>query len=232
MPTSKFNRYLVKIALLGLSGLFACAAFAQGAAQSVTEKNDTADDASIAKDMVNSAGQSMYGGPQPSVRKLSDNELNCEQIYAETETLQKTGDAQRADAEAAAQAVTEATNDMMQQAMSARGKDGGSGMGMGMVSSLTSLLGAIPGSGGMAASMVGRIINRVASQATEAGGSSEMPENMKKMLAKMMEVQQKMANAEGDMYYTQARHDYLVDLFLKKDCKLSQLKASAKENGQ
>jgi hypothetical protein len=227
MQGSIFIRHLARFALISLSGFFICSASAQNVAAPVTEKGDGMRDTTNANDQSNSAGQGMNGGLPPNVRKLGDNDLSCEQIYAETETLQKAGEEQRAAAESASQAVTDATNEMMQQAMSMRGKEGG--MGMNMMSSLTGLLGMLPGSGGMAASMVGRIVNQVAAQASDTSNQSGMPDNMKKLLEKMIDIQQKMVNAEGDMYYTQARHDYLVDLFLKKDCKLSQMKAAAKD---
>lgn len=234
MPPSTLSRCLIRYAFISFAGMGVYPAYAENPALPAAVKADAANGILRDDDSSGSEEQDLSAPPLPNVRKLGDNDLSCAQIHAETATLQKAGEEQRAEAEAAAQEVSSAVNDMMQQAMTARGNGNGRAPGMGMLSTVSGLLNMIPGNAGMAASMISRIVNRVASQAAamEGENASGMPDNMKNLLTKMMEVQQKMVNAEGDMYYTQARHDYLVDLFLKKDCKLSQIKTVAQENSK
>src|SRR5690606_17140658 len=76
--------------------------------------------------------------PLRSVRQLSDGELSCAQIYAETQTLEASSRAQEAESAKAQQAMAETQNQMMKQATDTRGMGMGSALGSG-------LLGMIPG---------------------------------------------------------------------------------------
>lgn len=141
-----------------------------------------------------------------SVRKLSDSELGCAQIYAETRTLEKTGEAYQAEAMQAQAAMAETQNEMMEQAGGARGGGMGAAVGSG-------LLGMIPG----AAQIQGHAM-RAAAESRRAG--------MQEGMQKMMQAQTRLMHAEQALEHAQARSDHLADLFLKNGCKLSQVKAA------
>ena len=51
--------------------------------------------------------------------------------------------------------------------------------------------------------------------------------DMQDSVDKMMQATTRQMNAEQALERTQARSEHLADLFLKKDCKLSQVKAGA-----
>lgn len=147
----------------------------------------------------------LVGGAQ-SVRQLSDGELSCAQIYAESQALEQAGEARRADALQAQQAMTEIQNQMMQQAS---GASGGMGAAIG-----GGLLGLIPGG-----AQVQGYAMQAAAEARRAG--------MQDSVDKMMQATMRQMNAEQALERTQARLDHLADLFLRKDCKLSQVRAGA-----
>ncbi|MBN9371926.1 MAG: hypothetical protein ABS53_11585 [Hydrogenophaga sp. SCN 70-13] len=147
----------------------------------------------------------VVGGAQ-SVRKLGDGELSCAQIYAESQALEQASEAQRADALQAQQAMTDIQNQMVQQASGARGGMG-SAIGGG-------LLGLIPG---------GAQVQGYAMQAAAEARRADMQDSVDKM----MQATTRQMNAEQALERTQARSEHLADLFLKKDCKLSQVKAGA-----
>ncbi|WP_439590498.1 hypothetical protein [Hydrogenophaga sp.] len=141
-------------------------------------------------------------GPQ-FVRKLSDGELTCLQIHAETLTLEKASQDHRIQATQAQAVMAEIQNEMLAQANVARRGGMGSAMGSG-------LIGMIPGGGQ---------IQGYAMQAAADARRARMQEGVNKM----MQVQTQLMNAEQALEHAQARSDHLVDLFLKKDCKLSQV---------
>lgn len=145
--------------------------------------------------------------PMRNVRKLGDGELSCAQIYAETQGLEASGQAQQAEAAQAQQVMTDAQNEMMKQASGMRGGGMGSAIGSG-------LLGMIPG-----ASQVQGMAMQAAAEARQAS----MQENTRKM----MQAQTRLMNAEMALEHTRARSDHLTELFLKKGCKLSEARAAA-----
>lgn len=151
----------------------------------------------------------MQPGPNPmrGVRKLSDGELSCAQIYAETQALEKTGEAQQAEATQAQQAMAQSQDEMMKQANGMRGGGVGSAIG-------NSVLGMIPGAG------------YVQGMAMQAAASARMA-NMQDNVNKMMQAQNQLMNHEQALELTRARSEHLTELFLKKGCKLSSLKGGA-----
>lgn len=190
MPPAAFTR----LSLYGLLALAPCAVCAQTALQ-----GSMPDDSADLTPMLSAAPP-----PTRSVRKLSDSELTCAQIHAETRALEKTSQAQQAEAMQAQEAMAETQNEMMKQASGMRGGGMGSVVGSG-------LLGMIPGAG--------HIQGAVMEAATEARRAS-----MQEGAHKMMQAQTRLMNAERALEHAQARSEHLVDLFLKKDCKLSQVK--------
>lgn len=144
-----------------------------------------------------------------SVRKLSDSELTCAQIYAETRALEQAGQAQQAEAAQAQAAMAQTQNEMMEQAGGPRG--GGMGAAVG-----GSLLGMIPGG----AQIQGHAM-RAAAESRRAG--------MQEGMQKMMQAQARLVQAEQALEHAQARGDHLADLFLKRGCRLSEVKAAAGE---
>jgi len=143
--------------------------------------------------------------PMRSVRQLGDGELGCAQIHAQIQALEKTGQAHQAEAAQAQQAMTDTQNEMMKLASAGHG---GVGSAIG-----GSLLGLIPGG----AQMQGHAM-QAAAEARRAG--------MQDSTNKMMQAQTRLVNAEQALEHVQARREHLVDLFLKKGCKLSEVKAS------
>ncbi len=141
-------------------------------------------------------------GPQ-SVRKLSDGELTCLQIHAETLALEKASQDQQAQATQAQAVMAEIQNEVLAQANGARGGGMGSAIGSG-------LIGMIPGAGQL---------QGYAAQAAADARRARMQEGVNKM----MQAQTQLMNAEQALEHAQARGDHLVDLFLKKGCKLSQV---------
>lgn len=139
----------------------------------------------------------------PAVRKLGDGELTCVQIHAETLALEKASQDQQAQATQAQAVMAEMQNEMLAQANGARVGGMGSAVGSG-------LIGLIPGAGQ---------IQGYAMQAAADARRARMQEGVNKM----MQAQTQLMNAEQALEHTQARRDHLVDLFLKKDCKLSQV---------
>ncbi|MCY1165130.1 hypothetical protein D9M73_50300 [compost metagenome] len=152
-------------------------------------------------------GMGAYGGQPAGVKKMSDAALDCQQIYAETETLQKSLAEQQAGAAAAQQAADDVRNGMMSQAMS-----GGGGMQRG-ASMASGLLGMIPGVG-----MVAGLVGGAGAQASMQARMADMQDSTNKM----MQAQQKAIDIQQAMAWSQARHEHLVDLFLKKNCTLPQ----------
>lgn len=135
-------------------------------------------------------------GPPTGVRKITDGALGCEQIYAESRSLEADMVKQRAVSEAA-----QAEANVAQEAMM---KNAGGGMGMGMGSSL---LGMIPGAG---------MLSGMAQQAAMSSQMSAMQESQGRMMASY----QRMMKAQEQLAYAQARNDHLVGLFMEKKCTL------------
>lgn len=196
---------------LSLSGLLALAPWAVGAqvasqigAARAAALADQPDDAAGLPPMPMGAG-AMMAAPPRNVKKLGDGELSCAQIYAEAQALEKTSQERGAEAEQAQAAMMASQNEMMKQA---------SGMGGGVGSSVgSSLLSLIPGGGQ---------IQSFAMQAAADARRASMQDNMEKM----MQVQTRLVNAELAREHAQARGEHLTDLFLKKGCKLSEVKSA------
>jgi hypothetical protein len=144
--------------------------------------------------------------PMQSVRKLSDGELACGQIYAESQALEKDLQAWQAEATQTQQAMEKTQNEMMNRAHSASGGGMGAAIGGG-------LLGLIPGGG------------QVASFAAQAAAEARRAD-MQEGVNRMMQAQTRLMKLEQAMEHAQARSEHLADLFLKKGCRLSELKAT------
>jgi hypothetical protein len=198
MPASNNKRYL-----LGLLAALPLLVSAQMTAQDMMDQNEMTAEGELP------AGAIMQFTPPvtPNVRKLSDSELTCSQIYAETQDLEKAGAEQSVKIDQAQRQMAESQNEMMQQSSNIPGSGIASTVG-------NSLLGMLPG-GGMVSSM--------AMQAALDVRRSAMQENV----TKMMQTQNQLMNVSQSMQYTQARQEHLADLFLKKGCKLSQVKAAS-----
>lgn len=140
--------------------------------------------------------------PMRSVRKLSDSALTCAQIQAETQTLEKAGQAQQAEAAQAQEAMADTQSEMMKNTNALRGGGVGSAIG-------SRLLGMIPGAGE---------IQSYAMQAAAEARRAYVQEGVNKM----MQNQTRLMHLEQALEHTQARSEHLVDLFLKKGCTLSQ----------
>jgi len=200
------------ITRLSLSGLLALAPWAVGAqvasqigAARGAALADLPDDAAGLPPMPMSAGAMT---PMPrNVKKLGDGELSCAQIYAETQVLEKTSQERGAEAEQAQAAMMASQNEMMKQAS---GGMGGGGVGSSVGSSLLSL---IPGGG------------QIQSFAMQAAADARRA-SMQDSVEKMMQVQTRLVNAEQARELAQARSEHLTDLFLKKGCKLSEVKSA------
>lgn len=147
--------------------------------------------------------------PQPvhSVRKLSDSELGCGEIYTESQGLEKSLLTWQAEAAQAQRAMEDTQNEMMKRANDARGAGMGAAIGGG-------LLGLIPGGGQVAG---------YAAQAAASARRADMQENVNRM----MQAQTQLMKLEQAMEHAQARNDHLADLFLKMGCRLSAVKAEA-----
>lgn len=145
--------------------------------------------------------------PLQSVRKLSDSELTCGQIYTESQGLEKGLLTWQAEAAQTQQAMEDMQNEMMNRANSARGGGMGAAIGGG-------LLGLIPGGG------------QVAGYAAQAAADARRAE-MQEGVNRMMQAQTRLMKLEQAMEHAQARSEHLADLFLKKGCRLSDVKASA-----
>lgn len=200
------------ITRLSLSGLLALAPWAVGAqvasqigAARAAALADQPDDAAGLPPMPMGAG-GMASMPMPrNVKKLGDGELSCAQIYAETQVLEKTSQERGAEAEQAQATMMASQNEMMKQA---------SGMGGGVGSSVgSSLLSLIPGGG------------QIQSFAMQAAADARRA-SMQDSVEKMMQVQTRLVNAEQARELAQARSEHLTDLFLKKGCKLSEVKSA------
>lgn len=150
----------------------------------------------------------MAASPLRNVRKLSDSDLSCAQIHAETQALEQLAQQQQAEALQVQQAMTEAQNEMMKQATEGRGMGGvGASIGSG-------LLGFIPGA------------SQVQGYAMQAAASARQA-SMQDSVNRMMQASTQMVQTGQALEQTQARSDHLTDLFLKKGCKLSEMKAAA-----
>ena len=144
--------------------------------------------------------------PLRKVRQLGDGELSCAQLYAETQALDAGSRAQEAESAKAQKAMADSQEQMMKQATDMRGMGMGAGMG-------SSLLGMIPGAG------------QIQGMAMQAAASARM-NGMQDKVNQMMQAQNQLMQAEQGLEYARARSDHLTDLFLKKGCKLSEVKAS------
>lgn len=137
--------------------------------------------------------------PPAGVRKINDGALNCRELYVETERLQ-----QRIAEKKAAAATVQREASAVQDKMFDESSQGGTGGGFGS-SLASSLLGMIPGGG-----MVG-----IAAMQASASARQATIQNSAKS---MMQLQLTGAEIQQDIAYAEARHDHLVDLFLRKAC--------------
>lgn len=197
-----------RLSLYGLLALVPFAACAQRSPQLALDRPSLVSEEGDEVDAVaNLPPMSFTAPPARGVRKLSDSDLTCIQIYAETQALEKASQAQQAEATQAQAAMTDTRNEMMKSAGSMPGSGIGSAIGNG-------LLGMIPGAG--------QIQGYAMQAAAEARRAS-----MQDSAQKMMQAQTRLMKLEQAMEHAQARSDHLADLFLKKGCKLSEVKAAA-----
>lgn len=141
------------------------------------------------------------------VKRLSDSDLSCSEIHAESAALEKTGQAQQAEAAQAQEAMAKVQEALAAQAGGVRGGGVGAAIGGG-------LLGMVPGG----AQIQGHAM-KAAAEARRAG--------MEEGMQKMMQAQTQLMNAEQALEFAQARGEHLADLFLRKGCRLSEVKAAA-----
>lgn len=144
-------------------------------------------------------------GTPPSVAKMSDGDASCEQLYAESEQLQKEIAAlpKPEDPMAISQKMTDDIMSSQRKAVQgARAK-----------SFASSVLSMVPGVGGLAASAL-------------SPGMGSMPDTSKDMQKHMKALQESTA-ANMAIYHRQARQQHVTDLFLDRSCKVSQLKPDA-----
>lgn len=143
-----------------------------------------------------------FAAPQvANVRELGDGELSCEEIYAQTQALDRTAREQQAKAREAHDAMAKSQEAMVSQATSRS-----SGMGMGMIGG--SLLSMVPG---------GSLVSGLAMKAATSSRASAMQEETNRL----MRTQTEMMNSEQALQYTRSRSDHLAGLFLDKGCRLS-----------
>lgn len=135
-------------------------------------------------------------GPPAGVRKVSDAGLSCEQILAESRSLEEAIVRHRAASEAAQRDANAAQDNMMKRASSASA--------MPMASSLLSM---VPGAG---------MFGGLAAQAAMSAQQSAIQEGTSQVMA----AYQKVTAAQEQLAYAEARNDHLVGLFLGRKCKL------------
>lgn len=197
-----------RLSLYGLLALASFAACAQRALPFGLDRPSLASEEGDEVDAVpNLPPMPFTAPPARGVRKLGDGELTCAQIYAETRSLEKASQAQQAEATQAQAAMTATQNEMMKNAGSMPGSGIGSAIGNG-------LLGMIPGAGQ---------IQGYAMQAAAEARRASMQDGAQKM----MQTQTRLMKLEQGLEHAQARSDHLADLFLKKGCKLSEVKAAS-----
>lgn len=144
-------------------------------------------------------------GNMQSVAKMSDGDASCEQLFAESEQLQKEIAAlpKPEDPMAISQKMTDDIMASQRKAMQgARAK-----------SLASSVLSMVPGVGGLAASAL-------------SPGMGSMPDTSKEMEKHMKALQESTA-ASMAIYQRQARQQHVTDLFLDRSCKVSQLQPDA-----
>jgi hypothetical protein len=144
-------------------------------------------------------------GNMQSVAKMSDGDASCEQLFAESEQLQKEIAAlpKPEDPMAISQKMTDDIMASQRKAMQgARAK-----------SLASSVLSMVPGVGGLAASAL-------------SPGMGSMPDTSKEMEKHMKALQESTA-ANMAIYQRQARQQHVTDLFLDRSCKVSQLQPDA-----
>jgi hypothetical protein len=146
-------------------------------------------------------------GAMPAVKKLTDGDLTCKDIYVEVQDLEQALKGHEAAAAASQREMQQAATAMMD-----------SGTAMSGIGTATGLLGMIPGIGGIVGGMVGS----VATQAASAAAMSSVRERQ----GQMMSTTQKMVASYQLQAAAGARRDYLTDLFLQRNCKLAQVKAA------
>ena len=152
-------------------------------------------------------GLGAAGLARPNPQRMGDNELGCAAIHHEAQALEKAVAEQQARIDAAQQSTQDTTKRLMSQ-----------GRGASSVRTATGLLGVVPGIGGLAARMVGSAATQVAGAAARS--------NAQDAAAQMLDNQQQLGAAVQALSVASARRDHLTQLFLTKDCKVSQLNAS------
>lgn len=153
---------------------------------------NTADDADLAMPSMPMAPM----GPPAGVRKISDAGLSCQQIYAESRSLEEAIVRHRAASETAQRDANTAQDSMMKRASSASA--------MPMASSLLSM---VPGAG---------MFGGLAAQAAMSAQQSAIQEGTSQVMA----AYQRVTAAQEQLAYAEARNDHLVSLFLDRKCKL------------
>jgi len=144
------------------------------------------------------------GAPMPTVQKITDGELSCPDLYREVMALEQRQPALQQELAAASQAASEASAALAAPSMASRGG--------GLLGGMASM---IP--------LVGGMVSGIASAASASAASASFNEAMAAMTA----AQQRMADVQVQLGWVGARHAHLTDLFLKRPCKVSDVRGSA-----
>lgn len=154
-----------------------------------------------------------FGGTFPTgpIKKLGDGELTCNQLYVEVSDLEKTIVQRQSEYEALMSKVSQSARDM---ATAARGAGGAAGA----INTITGLAGLIPGAGFIAGT-----VGSLASSAAQDAQFNALDAQM----AEMEATQGQLMKLGSELGTATARREHLTELFLKKDCKVSELQNAA-----
>lgn len=149
--------------------------------------------------------------PTGPVKKLGDGELTCAQLYTEVQDLEQTIRDRQTQYEALMAKVSSSARAMASSA-------GGIGGASSAISTLSGLAGLIPGAG-----LITGTVGGLASSAAQAAELSAFEAQMAELEAS----QEALMKLGGELGTATARREHLTDLFLKKDCKVSELQTPA-----
>lgn len=143
---------------------------------------------------------------RPNVARMTDSDASCEQLFAEADHLERQVAAMPKPEDPAelSQKMTAEIMESQQKAVQS----------MRSRSVASSLLSMVPGVGGLAAQAV-------------APGMGGMRADTSETMQKHMKALQDSTEASMAIYQLQARQEHLTDLFLDRNCKVSQLDPGA-----
>lgn len=151
--------------------------------------------------------------PTGPVKKLGDGELTCAQLYTEVQDLETTIRDRQTQYEALMDKVSRRSRAMTSSA-------GGIGGASSAISTLSGLAGLIPGAG-----LITSTVGSLASSAAQAAEFSAL----EAQIAELETSQGELMKLGGELGTATARREHLTDLFLKKDCKVSELQTPASQ---